>query len=978
LSRPSRIVVVDPARERAAAVAARLVEAGYVVECGYSGAEALELVLGRGPALVLLAPGLPELDGLGLCRQLKTEAPLVVVVAMVSGADVEGDEALDALQAAADGLLLRPVEPRALLAQVAVFARLLELQHVQREQAAMLDRARRDVDQAQARAAQAVDEAVAAGSRADAERRARAQVEELLERTGELAHVGGWEVYIPTKKLTWTKETFRIAELDGPDVPALEEGINLYAPEARPVIAAAVQAAMDSGTPYDLELPIITAKGRHRWVQTQGFAELEDGAPIRLFGTFQDITARKQAALALATSEARFRDVVEASPVPMALNDAQGNVIYVNRAFIRTFGYEREDIPTLSEWWPKAYPDAPYREWVADAWDARRVEASRFGTPFQPLELTIRCKDGSDREVIVSAAALAERYDGQHLVLLVDITERRHAERALQASSDRLESILEHAGGAIMAVSETGTVRSFNSAAERLLGYTADEVIGRKSPTDFHEPAQLAARADVLAAELGEPVAVGFDVLAAKARRGLVDVSEWTYVRKDGSRAPVSVSVTAYDVADVRDGRGRTTEFIALVHDLTDRKAVERELREARTAAEAANRAKDEFLANMSHELRTPLTAILGFSDVLRSEGNIARAPEQRLQAIDTIQNASTHLLTIINDILDLSKLEAGRMTVERIRTPLTEIASEVVRLIEPGARAKGLRLDVRLKSSIPRWIDGDPTRLRQILLNLLGNAVKFTETGSVALELRVDSLRGADQLYIDVHDTGMGMDAEERTRLFEVFAQADGTVSRRFGGTGLGLAISRRLARVMGGDVILQHSAPSRGSCFRLVLPFSGPPSAEWVSSLSNEHVIAPTESLSRVVALKGRILLAEDSPDNQLLIAFHLRKAGASVQLADDGAIALRMIDQSLTDASPFDLLVTDVQMPEMDGLTLVRTLRERGNTIPIIALTAHAMGGDREKCMEAGCNDYATKPVNKARLLAACERWLRVLPD
>ncbi len=396
-------------------------------------------------------------------------------------------------------------------------------------------------------------------------------------------------------------------------------------------------------------------------------------------------------------------------------------------------------------------------------------------------------------------------------------------------------------------------------------------------------------------------------------------------------------------------------------------------LETARLDADAANKAKSEFLANMSHEIRTPLTAILGFADVLLEDGSIESAPRERVNAIETIKNAGTHLLTIINDILDLSKIEADMMTVEHIDTPLVGVIREVESLLRPRAASKGVELNTRLTRPVPARVISDPTRLRQILMNLTGNALKFTESGEVSLAVDIGGDDKHPRLVIDVEDTGPGMTPEQAARLFTPFRQADGTVSRKHGGTGLGLTISRRLATLMGGVVELRRTEPGKGSSFRFEIPLEAAPGAELVSSLDAVTIPRATKTAVPAITLRGRILLAEDGPDNQRLITFHLRKAGAHVEIADNGRRALEMIEQADAAGTPYDLLLTDIQMPEMDGHTLSRSLRRRGNQMPIVALTAHAMAEDRAACLAAGCNDYATKPIDKAALLATCRTWI-----
>jgi signal transduction histidine kinase/ActR/RegA family two-component response regulator len=397
-------------------------------------------------------------------------------------------------------------------------------------------------------------------------------------------------------------------------------------------------------------------------------------------------------------------------------------------------------------------------------------------------------------------------------------------------------------------------------------------------------------------------------------------------------------------------------------------------LERARVAAENANRTKSAFLANMSHEIRTPLTAILGFTDLLCEDGDIAAAPERRNQAIETIKNAGQHLLTIINDILDLSKIEAGKMTVERIETPLIGVLHEVESMMRVRATAKGIALTTRLASPVPERIMSDPTRLRQILMNLVGNAVKFTETGGVTITANIADRGGDPRLIIDVEDTGPGMTKEQASRLFAAFSQADDSTTRKFGGTGLGLTICRRLAGLMGGETTLHRTEPGKGSCFRLELPLEAVPGSATVAQPDAVLAASAPAPAKPAPTLRGRILLAEDGVDNQRLVAFHLRKAGAEVTIADNGRIALELLEQAEAAGTPFDLLLTDMQMPEMDGYTLAHTLRQRGSTMPIVALTAHAMTEDRVKCLDAGCDDFATKPIDRTALLAKCEAWMQ----
>jgi len=385
----------------------------------------------------------------------------------------------------------------------------------------------------------------------------------------------------------------------------------------------------------------------------------------------------------------------------------------------------------------------------------------------------------------------------------------------------------------------------------------------------------------------------------------------------------------------------------------------------------AANRAKSEFLANMSHEIRTPLTAILGYTDLLVDHEQ--QGPEEGVaENVATIKRAGEHLLAVVNDILDISKIEAGKLKLDEVQCDLPALLSDVDSLLRPKTEAKKLSLVVRLVTPVPQIVQTDPTRLRQILLNLAGNAVKFTQEGHVEISAAVVGKDADTKLYVYVQDTGVGMTAEESAQIFTPFTQADASVTRRFGGSGLGLAICRRLAILMGGNINLERTAPGTGSLFRLVLPLNAVPGTRWTAALGGAK-IAPPSATAATTRLRGRVLLAEDGLDNQLLIASYMRKAGIELDIAANGRVALEMLESAASsgsaDRGPYDLLITDMQMPEMDGYSLARAIRERGSTIPIIALTAHAMAEDRARCIEAGCDDYISKPINKAELLEKC---------
>ncbi len=552
---------------------------------------------------------------------------------------------------------------------------------------------------------------------------------------------------------------------------------------------------------------------------------------------------------------------------------------------------------------------------------------------------------------------------------------------------------------AMITLDAAGTVTSWNAGARRMKGYTSEEMLGRHYREFFFDDDRNSG--------------VPESILNQAATRGRCNCHGWRR-RKDGSRFHTIGSINAVIgkggehrgfIKVTRDDteswttsqelRRRTAELDRANRRLTrqtaDLQARSAELETARLAAEAANRSKTEFLANMSHEIRTPMTAILGFADLLASDGERDKAPPRRLEYIDTVRRNGEHLLAIINDILDISKIEAGKMTAEITPVQPVHLVHDILSLMRVKAQARGIALNAEFATAVPATIDTDPLRARQILVNLVGNAIKFTEAGTVTI--RTSLAPNKQSIAFDVIDTGIGLSEAQASRLFEAFQQADASTTRRFGGTGLGLQISRRLAQMLGGDITLR-SQPGIGSVFTATIA-AVRCSAEMIqpddalrTTTTPLHPQVPASRASTATGaasatspsgpLHGvRILLAEDGPDNQRLIAFHLRKAGAAVSVAPNGRIAIESLttDATITgpliSPAPFDLLITDMQMPEIDGYATTRLLRDKGCAMPIIALTAHTMAGEMERCIQAGCDDFATKPIERDRLIETCRR-------
>ena len=664
---------------------------------------------------------------------------------------------------------------------------------------------------------------------------------------------------------------------------------------------------------------------------------------------------RREAKRELEESERRFRELFESSPDPTWII-AGGRFVLCNAAAVAQLGYaDRQALldthpadlspPFQADGQPSRHKaeqmiaEATARGVVRFEWEHSRRDGSVF-----PVEITLSRIDWRNQPAIYCVwrdNTERKRIDAelhQHREQL-EATVRSRTEE-LTLANQMLKDILfalESVGTAIFwAEVESGQFLDVNHPAARMLGYTREELkqlaVLDIDPNYNREDYRRIARS------IPEKGHIRFDT---------------TLRRKDGESIPVEMTIFHQE--------GPPPLFIGFGVEIGERKAAEEALREAKAVAETATQAKSAFLANMSHEIRTPMNAILGLAQLLERE----IAEPAQLERLSKIESAGKHLLSIINDILDLSKIEAGKVELERIDFPLGCVLDHVRSLIAEQARAKGLALEVD-GDDVPLWLKGDPTRLRQALLNYAGNAVKFTERGSVSLRARLLEDDGEClRVRFEVQDTGIGISPEPLGKLFGAFEQADSDTTRKHGGTGLGLSITRRLAELMGGEAGAE-SEPGRGSTFWFTARLErGAPRPSGEEGDSRRGARPP------VSARPGaRILLAEDNALNQEVALGWLRDTGLEVDVAWNGREALEMAART-----PYALILMDMQMPEMDGIEATRAIRElsRHQATPILAMTANAFGEDRDACLAAGMNDHIAKPVDADILNAKLARWL-----
>ena len=645
------------------------------------------------------------------------------------------------------------------------------------------------------------------------------------------------------------------------------------------------------------------------------------------------------------------------------LCDRKGRVIWVNNGFTQLTGYALDEVRGHHSAALLIGPDT-------DLGTLHEVgECLNRCMPYRG-EILNYTKDGRPYHVSFEALPICDGMGRLKSVVAIgrDVTDRVRAEEALREEESRYRAIFEAATNSLVIYNRDGVLIEANPAACAMYGYARDQLIGLSGLQIVHPDCHH------LFAEFQRKVAAGEPFQA---------------VSRDVCRDGAEIDVEVHGAGLIFKSE---PALLAILTDITERQRAQRELREYAEALQAANhsleeysfaaqaatRAKSEFLANMSHEIRTPMTAILGFTEMLRSEGDLSKAPPARIEAIDTVLRNGEHLLRLINDILDLSKIEAGRFGVEQMECSLLGLVADVQDMVEIRARAKNLPFIVEYAGAVPATIQSDATRLRQILVNLIGNAVKFTDSGEVRLRVAHLDLPESSTLEFAVIDTGVGIASDKLDSVFQPFTQAEQHGGRR-GGTGLGLTISRELARLLGGELTLE-SKLGQGSTFRLRVPTGPLENARWIANPAKTAAARRANPRADAfdtasMELQGRVLLAEDGPDNQRLISFILRRTGADVAIAENGQQAIDCVEAANQAGKPFDLILMDIQMPVLDGYEATRRLRRDGCTIPIVALTAHAMKGDRMKCLDAGCDDYATKPIQRPQLLRLVSHYLSI---
>lgn len=775
-----------------------------------------------------------------------------------------------------------------------------------------------------------------------------------LQTAQRVANVGSFDFDVSTGLAVWSDELYRAFGLDPSEsAPPYAEQAKLFDAESWSRLSAAVTKCIEEGVGYELIVTAIRKDGERRTSIACGEAiRGASGTVERVVGTFQDVSARESMVAERNALAERLELATSAARIGVWEWDLQGGVINWDQTMRSLYAWEEDQgAPTYDTWRAAVHPEdrSAVDMIIRDALAGHREFRAEF---------RIVRPSGEVRFVLADAVMRRDSLGRAQSLIGInwDVTERHTNELALRAANAIQHAILASAGSAIIATDREGVIQSFNRAAEELLGYSADEVVGKATPELFHDPAELQARRASVEQELGRSITHPSE-LFIRSPQARPDSREWSCVRKDGSHVSVLLTVSA-----IRDSAQEIIGYLSVAADLSMRKLYEAELlslnkllEERTQQAESASYAKGMFLASMSHEIRTPIGVITGASYLL---GRTKLSAEQ-YDLLSTIERSATVLLGMVNDVLDLSKIEAQQLVLDSERFELPLLLDDLASLMHAYASNKQIELILDLPERLPRHFVGDRLRLTQVFSNLAVNAIKFTERGSVRVVVRaLDGVDNRTKLRFEVHDTGPGIDEETEARLFKPFSQAEHARSRRFGGTGLGLAIVKELVTLMDGSVGLT-SRVGEGSLFWCEVPL----------------LRAAESSPPRAPGAALRVLIVEDNAAQRAALLHVVNQLGMQALGAASGEEGLSLLSAAAREQRPFDLVVLDWQMPGMDGLRVLHELRKapalRMQQPAVILTTSYQLGALQSEPSARLADAVLAKPLGPASFMEAVLR-------
>jgi PAS domain S-box-containing protein len=789
--------------------------------------------------------------------------------------------------------------------------------------------------------------------------------EELLNETGDLAKVGGWEIDLESNTVYWTRTTKKIHEVPEDYEPTVEEAIDYFPGESKKRIRQAVNNAIEKGKDYDLELGFITAKNNHRYVRAKGISEFEHGKCVRVHGTFQDITERKQAEIALKDSERKFRTLFNSASDAIYIHDLDGYMLEVNDIACERLGYSRAEILDMKPW----HINSPENN---EKYNERFNEIMKKGAHyFETRHIT---KNGASIPVELNSRVID--YQGKQAILTIsrDITDRKKAEEELKIKN-RISNTFINSDYEAFYKHVLDIFREVFQSEYGYFGYINDngDLVSPSLTYDVWDKCSVDNKTIVFPKE-------SWGGLWGKSLQERKTYYQNSNLNPPGGHVDLESAIAVPVMQDDRligqivlankpngfnneDKKmiNNLAQYIApLLHSKIQEEQYTNHLIAAKEQAEESDRLKTAFLANMSHEIRTPMNGILGFSQILKER----KFPEDKQREfLDIIHNRSKNLLDIINDIVDISKIEANQLKVEKNEFNVNQVLYELYNnyQIELENHEKTdiklkLNKDLVYEESI---IYSDEGRLKQILTNLLSNALKFTEKGGIEFGYE---LKSNDDLLFYVQDTGIGIPNEKQKSIFNRFRQADEMTSRTYGGTGLGLSISKNLVEMLGGEIWVR-SEEGKGACFFFTIPYKKGKSDSEDTEINDNLNVYNWDRYS--------ILVVEDDLTSQEYLREILKPTKAHIDFSGTGEGGLNFYYQS---KSKYSIILMDLRLPDISGIEVTRKIRQSDKRTPIIAQTAYAMGEDKDKCLKAGCNEFITKPFNPQSLIGIMNNWLK----
>jgi len=780
--------------------------------------------------------------------------------------------------------------------------------------------------------------------------------EELLNETGDLAKVGGWEIDLDRNTVYWTRTTRKIHEVPMDYEPTIDEAIEYYPGESKKLISQAVNNAIEKGEDYDLELDFLTAKNNPRYVRAKGQSKYENGKCIRVHGTFQDITDRKQAETALKVSEQKFRTLFNSASDAIFILNFRGEIIEVNDIACERLDYSREELFSMD---PKEFhsPESSHQ------FDIRLKEMIKNTSGTYEAEHI--SKSGVKIPVEINYKVIAFNNEKAILKVARDITERKKAEHELLIKN-RISNTFINTGYEDFYKYVLDIFREVFQSEYGYFGYINDngDLVSQSMTYDIWEQCEVEGKSVVFPKETW----TGLWGNSLKERKTLyrnkdLKVPKGHVEIESAIAVPVmqnELLIGQIALANKTNGYSeedkqliiKLADYIApLLHSKIQEEKYKAHLVEAKEHAEESDRLKTAFLANMSHEIRTPMNGILGFSQILREK----KFPEEKQKEfLDVIHNRAKNLLQIINDIVDISKIEANQLKVEYSEFNINQLLYELYNTYQfelQSINKTDIKLfihkDMDYEESL---IYSDETRLKQILTNLISNALKFTEKGEIEFGYKLSSEM---ELLFYVRDTGIGIPKDKQDFIFGRFRQADEVTSRKYGGTGLGLSISLNLVKMLGGEIWIE-SEEGEGTCFYFTLPYNKPE--------NNTNKLYADDTVNNHNWKNQHILVVEDDLTTQEYINEILKPTKAKVDFTDTGEKGLEYYQTNKT----YSLILMDLKLPDMSGIDVTRKIRQTDTYTPIIAQTAYAMGEDKDKCLKAGCDEFITKPFNPQSLI------------